>query len=83
MNTSSNLHRLATAVAVAVAATIGALSVNAGGAHAIPDRPDSRVVVNRSASAPQRYIERPCFITPATWNEALDGPLPTCRTSLP
>ena len=27
-------------------------------------------------------VERGCFITPPTWNEALDGPLPRCYTEV-
>lgn len=37
-----------------------------------------------SGSATDPQVEpgtRPCFIWPAQWNEALDGPVPRCPTS--
>ena len=45
-------------------------------AHAMPARDDGRTVRGH-------YVGHACFITPHTWNEALDGPLPRCSTYVP
>lgn len=33
-----------------------------------------------SPTVEQPTTERPCFLRPARWNTALDGPVPTCPT---
>lgn len=79
MTTTSITRRPATFVVAATTGLAGALlALTLTSAQAIPDRIDSRAVVDGTASTTSRVVERPCFITPPTWNEALDGPLPRC-----
>ena len=83
MNTPSITHRPPVVIATTFTALAGALlAVTVDSARAIPERLDGRTVVEHTV-ATDRYVERPCFITPPRWNEALDGPLPRCRTYVP
>jgi hypothetical protein len=85
MTTPSMPHRPSTIV-VATSATglVGALlAVTLSSAHAIPERLDVPAGADRGAHTDSRRLERACFITPPTWNVALDGPMPRCYTYLP
>ena len=85
MTTTSITHRPSTFI-VATSATglvSALLALTLNSAQAIPERIDSPAVVDRTVDATPHKVERPCFITPPTWNEALDGPLPHCYTYLP
>ena len=84
MTTSTKHHRPAPSKAVAVLAIVSALSAGAtSAAHAVPDRlHDAPAVVDGGLDPPNRSVERPCFLTRPTWNEAIDGPVPRCLTYL-
>lgn len=85
MTTTSIAQRPPTFVVVTSATgLVGALlALTLTSAQAIPEHNDAPAVVDRTAHTTPRKVERPCFITPPTWNEALDGPLPRCYTYLP
>lgn len=85
MNTTSITHRPPLfVIATTFTALAGALlAVSLDSAQAIPDRLDGPAVVDRAVDPTDRYVERPCFITPPRWNVALDGPLPRCHTYVP
>ena len=58
--------------------------VRLSSADAIPDPIDVPAVVHRTVATDTdtagHRVERSCFITPARWNDSLDGPLPRCYT---
>jgi hypothetical protein len=76
MTTSSINHRRAAPYAAAIGLVGILLSTAPASAHAMPARDDGRTGTGH-------YIGHACFITPSTWNEALDGPLPRCYTYVP
>lgn len=82
MNTPSLTHRPPIfVIATAYTGLAGALlSVTLDSAQAIPEHLDGPAVVDSTVETTDRVVERPCFITPARWNESLDGHLPRCRT---
>lgn len=81
MTTTPNHHSPTSLLALAAAGLAGTLlSVTAGSAHAIPERDESPPVVDHRSQTDGHFVERGCFITPPTWNDAIDGGLPRCRT---
>lgn len=81
MTTSSISHRPAAFVAATAAtglagALLAALPVNA---QVIPDPDLPRTVMPAIVDTVGDHPERRCFIAPARWNVALDGPVPRCR----
>ncbi len=83
MTTSTIHHRPAPFVAVAATGFAGALlAVTLSSAQAIPDPDYAPSVPGGAVQTDIHRVERGCFITPPTWNEALDGPLPRCHTEL-
>lgn len=81
MTTSAIHHSPASLLTLAAAGLAGTLlSFTASSAHAIPERDESPPVVARTGQTEGHFVERGCFITPPTWNEAIDGGLPRCRT---
>ena len=83
MTTSSINHRRAPYAAAATGLVGTLLAITLNSAYAMPGRDDRQTVHDRSVHADGRYVGHACFITPHTWNEALDGPLPRCYTSVP
>ncbi len=70
-------------VAVAATGFAGALlAVTLSSAQAIPDPDYASSVPGGVVQTDSHRVERGCFITPPSWNEALDGPLPRCYTEL-
>lgn len=81
--TSTIHHRRAPFVAVAATGFAGALlAVTLSSAQAIPDPDYASSVPGGVVRNDSHRVERGCFITPPTWNEALDGPLPRCYTEV-
>ncbi len=58
------------------------MAITLTSAEASPGRDDSSGVPARTFYTSRDHVEHGCFLTPASWNEALDGPLPRCRTDL-
>lgn len=74
-------HRMSYAAAAALAGSLMALTAaNADASPGRADRPAVTAVMARTAVADGHAVEHACFITPHTWNAALDGPLPRCFT---
>jgi hypothetical protein len=80
---SINHHRALSAAAVA--GLVGALlAVTLGSASAMPGRgdpPPAPAVYTQDTHG--HYVAHGCFITPNTWNDELDGPMPVCYTAVP
>lgn len=84
MITSSSNHRQTTFIVAATTGLVGALlATTLTSAQAKPGRDHLLPVPTRTAHVDGHHHERGCFITPPTWNQALDGPLPRCYTYLP
>ncbi len=94
MTTSWNNHRPTTLVAIAAAGLVCALlPVTPGNAQTIPKPEDHRAVSGRTVPTDGHQtnghhtygqpVERPCFIEPFNWNDAIDGTLPRCYTNVP
>lgn len=84
MTTPSISLRPASLVAVASTGLIGTLlAVTLSGAQAVPPRDDPLPARRLVAHTSGHDVEHPCFITPPTWNAALDGHLPRCHSSVP
>jgi hypothetical protein len=64
--TNSPIHHRPTPLAAVAAAGVAAalMAATLTSANAMPARDGS--------------VEHACFITPPSWNEGLDGPLPRC-----
>lgn len=83
MTTTSMTHPFQTIVAAASGGLVAALlSVTPSNAHAIPDPIGIPAVVDGTAHNDGHRVERNCFITPPSWNVALDGHMPRCYTNL-
>ena len=83
MTTSTINHRRASraAAVTALVGTLWALTLSSASAMPVPgDRP---AVSGRTVHSHGHYIWHACFITPHTWNEALEGPLPRCYIHIP
>lgn len=83
MTTSSIFHRRASYAAAATGLVGTLLAITLNSAYAMPGRDDRQTVPGRMVHAHGHYVGHACFITPNTWNEALDGPLPRCYTYAP
>lgn len=92
MNTSPINRRPATFAAATTLGLVGALmatTFTSAQAKPAPDYPPA--VPARTAEVDDQaerqvdgqVIERGCFITPPSWNEGLEGPMPRCYTYLP
>ena len=83
MTTSTINHRHVT-YAAAVTAMVGTLlAITLNSAYAVPGPEDRQTVGGRLAHPHGHYLWHACFITPHTWNVALEGPLPRCYIRVP